>query len=284
MRARYYNTDIERFISQDILTGNPENSQSLNRYAYCQGNPVNQNDPFGLCPMGLTTRQWIHLGLDLLGCIPVIGIAANAVNAVLYFQEGDILSGLLSVAGAVIGIGGLSSAIGAAKGICTLADGNTVTVTNVAYEDTHATVYNFEVEDFHTYYVGTESVLVHNNGGNCMKTASALAQGESKGGSGTGTVWANIDINGQKFGVAPNGTKHMQEYITRDGQHIGTFTTPMSSQAMLAEFESSLSIAINNNGLVFDEMIYGGGWEFIIVSPRQEGLNNVIKHARYNPQ
>ena len=65
----------------------------------------------------------------------------------------------------------------------TLADGNTATVTNVAYEDTHATVYNFEVEDFHTYYVGTESVLVHNNGGNCMKTASALAQRGSKGGS-----------------------------------------------------------------------------------------------------
>ena len=62
----------------------------------------------------------------------------------------------------------------------TLADGNTVTVTNVAYEDTHATVYNFEVEDFRTYYVGTESVLTHNNGGNCMKTASALVQGESK--------------------------------------------------------------------------------------------------------
>ena len=69
----------------------------------------------------------------------------------------------------------------------TLADGNTATVTNVAYEDTHATVYNFEVEDFHTYYVGTESVLVHNNGGNCMKTASALAQGGSKGGSYSGT-------------------------------------------------------------------------------------------------
>ena len=380
MRARYYNTDIERFISQDILTGNPENSQSLNRYAYCQGNPVNQNDPFGLCPMGLTTRQWIHLGLDLLGCIPVIGIAANAVNAVLYFQEGDILSGLLSVAGAVIGIGGLSSAIGAAKGICTLAkvgsvlktagtavttagmaamtiegavntynvlkendfkitgesllsagttllsaaatvagfkalgssvrettalirsgaacftagtlvltengqkaiediqagdkvyatdpetgesgykevlqtfeketevvvhvtyekdgegsntetttvnttlnhrfwtedgwksagtleagdkltlaDGNTATVTNVAYEDTHATVYNFEVEDFHTYYVGTESVLVHNNGGNCMKTASALAQGGSKGG-----VRSNNKVYFGQQAVSPN--------------------------------------------------------------------------------
>ena len=358
MRARYYNTNIEQFISQDIP----------------------------------------------------IGIAANAVNAVLYFQEGDILSGLLSVAGAVIGIGGLSSAIGAAKGICTLAkvgsalktagtavttagmaamtiegavntynvlkendfkitgesllsagttllsaaatvagfkalgssvrettalirsgaacftagtlvltengqkaiediqagdkvyatdpetgesgykevlqtfeketevvvhvtyekdntdsseevenssadedadiysnencadttdhvvnlqstetttvnttlnhrfwteagwksagtleagdkltlaDGNTATVTNVAYEDTHATVYNFEVEDFHTYYVGTESVLVHNNGGNCTKTASALAQGGSKSGSFSKGVGNPVEVVGR---------------------------------------------------------------------------------------
>lgn len=407
MRARYYNTDIERFISQDILTGNPENSQSLNRYAYCQGNPVNQNDPFGLCPMGLTTRQWIHLGLDLLGCIPVIGIAANAVNAVLYFQEGDILSGLLSVAGAVIGIGGLSSAIGAAKGICTLAkvgsvlktagtavttagmaamtiegavntynvlkendfkitgesllsagttllsaaatvagfkalgssvrettalirsgaacftagtlvltengqkaiediqagdkvfaadpetgesgykevlqtfeketevvvhvtyekdgegsnaetttvnttlnhrfwteagwksagtleagdkltlaDGNTATVTNVAYEDTHATVYNFEVEDFHTYYVGTESVLVHNNGGNCMKTASALAQGGSKG--GRYSVDPVMFPDDEAAGVLRNGsyvknpTAHnINDYINEGSNYLG---------------------------------------------------------------
>ena len=376
--------------------------------------------------MGLTTRQWIHLGLDLLGCIPVIGIAANAVNAVLYFQEGDILSGLLSVAGAVIGIGGLSSAIGAAKGICTLAkvgsalktagtavttagmaamtiegavntynvlkendfkitgesllsagttllsaaatvagfkalgssvrettalirsgaacftagtlvltengqkaiediqagdkvyatdpetgesgykevlqtfeketevvvhvtyekdntdsseevenssadedadiysnencadttdhvvnlqstetttvnttlnhrfwteagwksagtleagdkltlaDGNTATVTNVAYEDTHATVYNFEVEDFHTYYVGTESVLVHNNGGNCMKTASALAQGGSKGGRPRVP-----NPNGRKGGAAHQNTIKLIQNTNVKGQ------------------------------------------------------------------
>ena len=47
MRARNYNTNIERLISQDIP----------------------------------------------------IGIAANAINAVLYFQEGDILSGLFAKAG-----------------------------------------------------------------------------------------------------------------------------------------------------------------------------------------
>ena len=95
----------------------------LNRYAYCQGNPVKQNDPFGLCPQeqgGMTERDWIHLGLSILGCIPVVGIAANIANAVLYFQEGDALNGLLSVAGALIGVGGVTAAIGAAKGICAL--------------------------------------------------------------------------------------------------------------------------------------------------------------------
>ncbi|MDD6573233.1 MAG: RHS repeat-associated core domain-containing protein, partial [Thermoflexaceae bacterium] len=67
MRARYYNTDISRFINQDILSGSPAASQSLNRYAYCQGNPLNRTDPFGLCPQGMSTRDWIHLGLSIAG-------------------------------------------------------------------------------------------------------------------------------------------------------------------------------------------------------------------------
>ena len=48
--------------------------------------------------------------------------------------------------------------------ILKLADGSTVTVTSTWYEklDTPVKVYNFEVEDFHTYYVGGQSVLVHN--------------------------------------------------------------------------------------------------------------------------
>ena len=51
MRARYYNIDIMRFINQDILTGSIDSSQSLNRYAYVEGNPVNFLDPFGLEPL-----------------------------------------------------------------------------------------------------------------------------------------------------------------------------------------------------------------------------------------
>lgn len=38
-----------------------------------------------------------------------------------------------------------------------------------------------------------------------------------------------IRIDGETLYVNPNGAKHMHEYITRDNQHIGTFTTPVSS-------------------------------------------------------
>ncbi|MCM1280023.1 MAG: hypothetical protein NC304_13745 [Robinsoniella sp.] len=48
MRARYYNVSIKRFINQDVVTGNIAESQSLNRYAYVEGNPVSYFDPFGL--------------------------------------------------------------------------------------------------------------------------------------------------------------------------------------------------------------------------------------------
>jgi len=51
MRARYYNIDIKRFINQDILKGSIDSSQSLNRYAYVEGNPVSYLDPFGLAPL-----------------------------------------------------------------------------------------------------------------------------------------------------------------------------------------------------------------------------------------
>ena len=41
MRARYYNPQIKRFINRDIIDGSITDSQSLNKYSYVQGNPVN---------------------------------------------------------------------------------------------------------------------------------------------------------------------------------------------------------------------------------------------------
>ena len=48
MRARYYNTDLRRFVNQDVLLGGVAEGQTLNRYAYVTGRPVNYVDPFGL--------------------------------------------------------------------------------------------------------------------------------------------------------------------------------------------------------------------------------------------
>ena len=64
--------------------------------------------------------------------------------------------------------------------ILTLADGSEAIVTKVTFEETHTTVYNMEVADYHTYYVGEDSVWVHNNNGACGVTA------------GTGTVIEDV--------------------------------------------------------------------------------------------
>jgi len=92
MRQRYYDTDIKRFINQDILVGSIDNSKSLNRYAYVQGNPVNYNDPFGLNPLD-TLKPYanlIHGFLNIAGVLPgPLGYVADLMNAGVYFLEGN---------------------------------------------------------------------------------------------------------------------------------------------------------------------------------------------------
>ena len=48
MQSRFYSTDLRRFINADLLHGDITNSLTLNRYAYCNGDPVNGIDPLGL--------------------------------------------------------------------------------------------------------------------------------------------------------------------------------------------------------------------------------------------
>ena len=103
MRARYYNTDIRRFINQDIITGSIGNSQSLNRYAYVQGNPVSYTDPFGLSPLNAMADAVGHAVLDLIGSIPVFGAPANILNCYWYCKEGNremaVMSGIAILPG-----------------------------------------------------------------------------------------------------------------------------------------------------------------------------------------
>ena len=48
MRARYYDPELRRFVNADILMGDINNSTTLNCYAYANGNPISNIDPFGL--------------------------------------------------------------------------------------------------------------------------------------------------------------------------------------------------------------------------------------------
>lgn len=48
MRARYYSPELRRFVNADIVAGEISNAVTLNRYAYANGNPALNVDPFGL--------------------------------------------------------------------------------------------------------------------------------------------------------------------------------------------------------------------------------------------
>ncbi len=50
MHARFYNPNLARFISADLLSGDPHSPQSFNLFAYVQNRPMTYTDPWGLVP------------------------------------------------------------------------------------------------------------------------------------------------------------------------------------------------------------------------------------------
>jgi RHS repeat-associated protein len=49
MHARFYNANVGRFLSVDLLLGDPRSPQTWNRYTYAANNPINRTDPTGKC-------------------------------------------------------------------------------------------------------------------------------------------------------------------------------------------------------------------------------------------
>lgn len=81
MRSRFYQPDNMRFLQLDFWLGDPFSSQSLNRYAYVGGNPIQYVDPLGLDREsgngGGGSTWWQYLLASLL----VVGGAALFVYA-----------------------------------------------------------------------------------------------------------------------------------------------------------------------------------------------------------
>jgi len=114
LRARYYDAATGRFNRRDPYAGNHHDPQSLHKYAYCHGDPVNGVDPTGR-----------FLLLDILATAGIrgalvgffgVGIAARFAGAswqdsLRYAIRGAVVGGALGVAFATGGIHGAVKAV-----------------------------------------------------------------------------------------------------------------------------------------------------------------------------
>jgi len=111
--ARYYDPVIGRFITPDTIVQAPDNPQTLNRYTYCNNNPVNNIDPTGY---GWFSKVWKTIvGAFVGGLVTALTGGAGAPLAAAMFY-GGVVGGAVSGAlnngwkGALVGagIGGVS--------------------------------------------------------------------------------------------------------------------------------------------------------------------------------
>ncbi|BFI48056.1 contact-dependent inhibition toxin CdiA [Yersinia pseudotuberculosis] len=85
-----------------------------------------------------------------------------------------------------------------------------------------------------------------------------------------------LNVNGQTVWVNPNATKHMGEYLTRNGL---SHSTSEGSQTILTSLQSAVKDA-SSQGFKFNEVMQVGRWE-LIFSQRPTDPYPVLKHALY---
>ncbi|EIJ36558.1 RHS repeat-associated core domain-containing protein [Thiothrix nivea] len=86
IRARYYDSGLQRFISKDTYLGEDGNTQTLNRYVYALNNSVIYIDPTG-------HFAWNVFGESLIERSKLIGVSTLQMTA----SVGEIVGTLLSV-------------------------------------------------------------------------------------------------------------------------------------------------------------------------------------------
>jgi len=95
--ARYYDPTIGRFISADIYVQDYTNPQTLNRYAYCQNNPLKYTDPSGWWTFGISINIMCGFGAGVNLSIGLFFDGKGDVGSVMTIggggEGGAVLSG-----------------------------------------------------------------------------------------------------------------------------------------------------------------------------------------------
>lgn len=79
MGGRMYDPYMGRFLTPDPYVQAPDNTQSLNRYAYCLNNPLSLTDPTGYLSMGNFFSAAVGIAVDM----ETFGIGSGVLGAVL---------------------------------------------------------------------------------------------------------------------------------------------------------------------------------------------------------
>ena len=249
MRTRYYNPEIKRFINQDTVLGSITNSQSLNRYAYVQGNPISLVDPFGMSPENGKNAIG-HTLLDFMGLIPGIGFVFDAANSAWYVAEGNYTMAALAAFAAIPGLGdAVSAGMLATKGakaaeLCKIIKklgyvakvaenvGEFAINANNAYKDIKENTVGIDtvasllaaglngfgiyasIKRYNSVSVDVRKVTDWGEGGNKVaekvsESSSNTGEGEYAAPSGGGWVTSTIKANGQTVNFG-HGGRHLE--------------------------------------------------------------------------